>query len=342
MKLINQQTCFTVHSSFEGYAALGIGTTGMAGSDMYIGYANTTNGVTVANMRSAGTTTPRPIGQVTSIPLLEPRPSFAKLSFSFCKSNANTKSYIYAMESSKPTGSINTANAGIVFHTGPYGSFTVDLAQDTGTVTPTTSSTGGSILKPTGGFTLERVYQIHGILMFLAWCVSPFIGIFIARHLKSALGHNWFRLHVFFMGFGSGLLTILGFILIFLYKTPPHFDAKETIKKSHVLMGLIITIVTIIQIILGIVSDKMFDEKRSEIPIWDKLHWWVGRLVFLGGIVNCYLGILVMDTSFPMGMVPKIVFFVVIGLGFGSMIFGQTRYGQDNHVQDNQASQSTL
>jgi hypothetical protein len=341
MKIVSQQTCFTVHSALDGYAAIGIGTQEMRGSDMYIGWANTTGGVTISNMRATGRTAPTPVGLTRSIALLEPRPAFSKLSFSFCKANANTNNYIYATESSKPRGNLNSANPTISFHSGGYGAFNVDLAASSGSGGGVSSgNNAGPILRPSGSLTLESIYGIHGLIMFFAWCISPFLGIFIARHMKSRLGHRWYILHVFFMGIVTGLGTIAGFVLVLLFRPPPHFTAIDIVERTHVLAGLIITIVMVIQIILGIMSDKLFDEKRTSIPWWDKMHWWLGRLTFLVAIVNSYLGLLAFEASFGLAFVYKIIFYVVIALGFISLVFGQLKFGQDNHVADDKGSSS--
>jgi hypothetical protein len=329
-----------VHSALDGYAAIGIGTQQMRGSDMYIGWANTTGGVTIANMRASGRTAPTPVGLTRSIPLLEPRPGFSKLSFSFCKANANTNDYIYASESSKPRGNVNSANPSISFHTGGYGAFNVDLAAEASGAGGGVSAgnSGGPILRPSGSLTLETIYAIHGLIMFIAWCVSPFLGIFIARHMKSRMGHRWYILHVFFMGVVTGLGTIAAFVLIVLFRSAPHFTAVDLIERTHVLAGLVITIAMVIQIILGILSDKLFDEQRTSIPWWDKLHWWLGRLTFLVAIVNCYLGIIAFEASYGMPLLYKIIFYAVVALGFVGLIFGQVKFGQDNHVADEKAS----
>jgi hypothetical protein len=41
----------------------------------------------------------------------------------------------------------------------------------------------------------------------------------------------------------------------------------------------------------GFVIDKYFDPARTEVPISDKVHWWLGRTLLLAGIVNCLLGL---------------------------------------------------
>jgi hypothetical protein len=262
MKIINEQSCFTVHSKFAGYAGIGIGTQTMKGSDMYIGYQNSTGGVTIANMKGTGHVAPTPVGLVTSIPLLETKPAFSKLSFSFCKVNANSSNYIYAAETEKPTGNVNSQSVSLEFHTGVFDSFVLDLAGST-TVAP---SGNGAILQTNSKFTKEDVYKLHGALMLFAWSISPFIGIFIARFMKTKLGHNWYRLHVFFMGAGTFLVSFVSFILIVLYRSPPHFVGDESITTTHIMMGLLLTILVLFQVILGYISDAMFSEKRKFIP----------------------------------------------------------------------------
>jgi hypothetical protein len=45
------------------------------------------------------------------------------------------------------------------------------------------------------------------------------------------------------------------------------------------------------EIILGVVIDKLFDPRRSSVPFHDKLHWYAGRLLLIGGITNAGFGL---------------------------------------------------
>ncbi|KAJ3036655.1 hypothetical protein HDV00_002479 [Rhizophlyctis rosea] len=83
------------------------------------------------------------------------------------------------------------------------------------------------------------------------------------------------------------VFTTISFILITLYVTPPHFERSG----GHRPIGLLILIGMYIQVALGYFINYMFDINRTSIPWWDKLHWWLGRGLFLLAVINIYLGL---------------------------------------------------
>ena len=334
------ETCFNVHSAYDGWTAIGFSSSGMRNAEIYAGWKNTTGGYTVASLQS-GNNKIQPGKQsqqvAKAVPLFDlPIPSFAKFSFAFCKpagsgiSISPNQGYIYATCTAAPTGSINTADANFDYHDGPRNSFQYDFTNTNGGSTDPGASVGGPILNPNQSFTIKSVYLLHGALMWIAWIVSPFIGIFIARYMKSKLGHNWYRLHVFFMGFCTILFTLGGFVLIFLYQQPPHFQGS-----THVILGLAVTIVSVLQGILGFISNYTFDPERTSVPWVDIAHWWVGRFLFVAAIVNVYLGVLIYENNgFEVVLAAKIGHFVILAIGVLVMAWGQFKYGADIHVKN--------
>ena len=332
------ETCFTVHSFYQGWTAIGFSTQGMLNAEIYASWTNSTGGYTVASLQTGGVRI-KPTQQVTqvarAVPVFDlPAPSFAKFSFAFCKPSGTgasitaSQSYILAASTRAPTNAIDTADANFDVHNGPSQSFKVDFTkQGNGSPGGTVS---GPILTPSNSFPLQAVYVLHGILMWIAWIVSPFIGIFIARFMKSKLGHTWYTLHRLFMGVSTILFTVAAFVLILLYKRPPHFQGS-----FHFLLGLLVTIGCILQGVLGYISNATFDPERASVPLVDFAHWWLGRLLFIAGIVNVYLGILIYEENgFTVSLFVKVIHFVVLGAGFALMAFGQWKYGQDLHVKN--------
>jgi hypothetical protein len=317
----------------------------MVGADMYIGWRNSTGGVTIGRGSASGHVEPRISALVPAEPLLESAPSFSKLSFSFCTPEVKTVRYIYAGEPSPPGGNLDSRAVSIPFHSGSYGSFDLDLKAEAGDPVPSPSvpdnrNRASPILRPSSSFTLQNVYALHGILMFVAWCVSPFFGIFVARHLKVKWGHNWFRIHIFTLAFVTGGLSIAGFLLAFLYRTPPHFIGSSAMETSHVILGLIVMIGLFFQFFLGFLSDKLFSSKRTDVPWWDKAHWYIGRVLTLVAVTTSYLGVALYDSSYGVSLGYKIGFFAVIGLGLAALIAGQIIYGQVSHTVPRDEAQS--
>ncbi|KAJ3269837.1 hypothetical protein HDV01_000885 [Terramyces sp. JEL0728] len=335
-------TCFTIHSSYSGWSAIGTGSTRMKGADMYIGWKNSTGGVTVGNFQGTGHSQPslNSVQNHQVVALLDPKPSWSQQSFSFCRpttinaqSLSSSSGYIYAASSSAPSGNLDSTKVSLQQHDS-NGNFQADFS--TSNVPVVAGGSGGDdkpILTPSSSFPFQSIVITHGVMMFIAWAVSPFIGIYIARYMKSTLGHTWYILHVFFMSVLTGAATLVSFILIFLYSSD-RFSTDESIGNAHEKLGLVVVLGMIVQIILGYVSNAKFDANRVGIPWWDKAHWWVGRSMFLLGIVNVYLGIKFYGESYPLSPLVIPVFWIVIAAGIGMMVYGQVTKGQDNHVKE--------
>ncbi|KAJ3320483.1 hypothetical protein HDV06_005212, partial [Boothiomyces sp. JEL0866] len=336
-------TCFTIHSAFGGWNAIGVGSTRMKGSDMYIGWANSTGGITVGNYEGTGHSQPslNSAQNHQVVPLMDPQPSWSQQSFSFCRPTTvaggqpitPTAGYIYGASGSAPSGNLDSAKVSLQQHD-TKGAFQPDFSTSN---TPVVTNSGGNtdddqpILKPSPSFPFQSIVITHGVLMFIAWAVSPFIGIYIARFMKSALGHTWYILHVFFMSVLTGAATLVSFVLIFLYSSD-RFSTDESVGNAHEKLGLVVVLAVIIQVILGYVSNAKFDPNRPSIPWWDKAHWWVGRSLFLLGLVNVYLGIKFYGESYRLAGWVLPVFWLSVALGIAMMVYGQATKGQDNHV----------
>ncbi|KAJ3192949.1 DOMON domain-containing protein frrs1L [Irineochytrium annulatum] len=350
-------TTYTVNSAAPGWAGLGAGTTTMSGGDVAIGYANTSGGVSLyaATTYQYGVRLNRKSAW-TQLPLSGTPPSWARISFTASRPNAlpagnsgqsvnpspAKTGYIFAYSSRAPSGS-SPASLSVPQHDFSS-SFTGDLSAPSGGGNNSTGGNGTdpnplvvtsaqpSRLLPLGPLgTDDRASVVHGALMFVAWCVSPFLGIFVARFLKDLLGVWWFRIHVFLMLVVTGSLTIAGFLVKFLTRLPPHF------RSPHEQIGLAIVCGLVVQVIMGFVSNALWSPGRMGVPWWDKAHWWLGRGLFLLGIVNVYLGMYRYNDVSIYGVSTAVVILcsVWIGLGFVAMVIGQVRFGQVHHVQGN-------
>ena len=90
-------------------------------------------------------------------------------------------------------------------------------------------------------------------------------------------------------------------------------------------------IIVTLQLISGVVIDKLFDPTRVKTPLTDKLHWWGGRISVLFGIVNTFLGLVLYNALFTASASSVYIILVsiwtVIVVGFFAIaqrIFGQT------------------
>jgi hypothetical protein len=176
---------------------------------------------------------------------------------------------------------------------------------------------------------VEDDYQffvhIHGILMLCAWSIAPFCGIFVARYLKGVLGVWWYRIHVFLMMFVTGFLTFGAFALIYSHSYTPLLSTGV-----HGKLGLSIVMIMCFQITLGFICDALWSPERKTVPWYDKLHWWVGRIVTLLGLINIYFGIQLYTKIFEEPLSITYTYWISMVLGIGFLIFGQTKFGNDS------------
>jgi hypothetical protein len=333
---------FTIHSAAQGWAGFGIGAS-MANADMYVGWRNSTGGYVISRRSPQGYSTPsvNPQSQGLSVvPLSVPAPPWARLAFSFKKpldsSITPNSQYIFAyadgraMQPDSPASNFPKHSSvgkiqGVNF-------LSVLATNSTG------ESTKSEQTKPiidTDAKSYKLIIQAHGILMFIAWAVAPFLGIFIARYLKDLLGVWWYRLHLFVMLGVTGLFTLASFTLMVLYMQGRHLGVvlpEGFAGNSHTRLGLVVTLITVIQVILGFVSNALWTPTRTSVPWWDKVHWWIGRLVFLFGLMNTYTGLYLYVERYEAGPAILISFWIIVGLGLGGLVYGEWKFGQVNHV----------
>ncbi|KAJ3268215.1 hypothetical protein HDV01_003266, partial [Terramyces sp. JEL0728] len=311
----------------------------MKGADMYIGWTNSTGGVTVGNFIGTGHSQPalNSVQNHQVVALMDPKPTWSQLSFSFCRPttlSANGQSvtpnagFIYAGSGSAPSGNLNDSKDISLVQHDINSVFQPDFSSSN---VPVETNSGGSvgskpILTASSSFPFQSIIITHGVLMFIAWTLSPFIGIYIARYLKSSLGHAWYILHVFFMAVLTGAATLVSFVLIFLYSAD-RFGTDESVGNAHEKLGLVVVIAVIIQIILGYISNAKFEPSRPAIPWWDKAHWWVGRGLFLLGLVNVYLGIKFYGENYNLAAWVFPVYWAVVALGIAMIVYGQLTKG---------------
>ncbi|CAG8562053.1 9370_t:CDS:2 [Paraglomus occultum] len=131
----------------------------------------------------------------------------------------------------------------------------------------------------------DKYLTIHAIFMLLAWAVATPLAIFIARFGKKALPNSWFRLHWGIQAFVTTICVILGFTFAVLAMGGLQHE------HAHHKLGYVIIIGFIAQLGLGVFHHVMFDKRREYVPIWTKVHWWVGRLLFILVLIQIELGL---------------------------------------------------
>jgi hypothetical protein len=342
-------TCFRIVSSALGWVSLGVGSEIMKGADIYITWLNSSSLPQVFRLKGAGHFKPVQ-NSILQHQVVQKKenvsqniPSWANLDVSFCRpthvSSGGSHSiekdsrYIYAYSDVAPTRDIDYPSANFKFHK-VWGAFSFDF---------TTAQPSVPVILPAPALSFESIAAIHGVLMWIAWIVCPLVGIFIARYCKNYLGHKWYLLHLGIMGILTGLLSTGAFLLIFSAMKAPHFSRSSLLENSHIKFGLVIFILMFVQIGLGFLSNYLFDEKRTAVPIQDRLHWVLGRLLTLGGIINVTMGLILFRTKgFNLPIVFDVVHYSVLLLGGFGFMYGEIFLGQSHHKEVEDGEQEPL
>ena len=300
---------------------MGLGTA-MATAHLYVGWTNSTGGYTVAScpptlghaMPAAASTQ-----DITVVALAVAAPLWAKTSFSFARKTVQSSSsvlqtsqWIYAASSTPPrnqdlvTATFDQHDDDCVGQLGKVDFLTISASP------PLAISTQSSILPLPARLTYYQLVLLHAALMFVAWGVAPFVGIYIARHLKH-IGHRWYVLHLLVFILVTLSFSIVGFLAILLFRPlNTHFNTP------HQKLGIAIFCIMFLQIVLGFVINKLYTPQRTRVPWYDLTHRWMGRLVVCAGLANIVLGLMEFREKYGLGNEVYLMFAVwlVVVLGF--------------------------
>ncbi|KAJ3319959.1 hypothetical protein HDV06_005777 [Boothiomyces sp. JEL0866] len=342
----------TLHGSYNGWVGLGTSTS-MSGSAMIVAWKNSKGGYTVSDRISQSESLPQPSTQTYSVvvDLRVNAPSWAKLAVTIKRPlSTNDITYktdtqfIYALSGSAPSNPDDPSSSFDIHDKfGKLGNLDFTTYHSG---TGNANGGGNAILTLPDGVEYSTVIRIHGYVMLYAWIFCPFIGVFIARYLKDYFGVWWFRLHVLIMVCGCALGSVSAVLLIFLFKTGPHFSSSPSL---HPILGLLVTIAMVCQVILGIVSDKLFSMERTVIPWWDKAHWYLGRGSVIAALITIITGIVYSDYFASYALALPVLFALLLAGGIGLFVYGETKIGQIrrlsliiDHMKDNSSEEGIV
>ncbi|KAI8615911.1 hypothetical protein BC830DRAFT_1168229 [Chytriomyces sp. MP71] len=291
---VDQLVTFTMFTSYLGWMGLGTGFE-MDGSIMFVAWQNTQDAMVVSQRTATGHNQPLSVPGPSSIPFtILPNPpssvyipASAAMSVSFSISSTtpivsltNPSSFIWAVSNSRPTKP-NDPTSNFAQHD-LKGVFTLDASALEST------SLFGNAAVTSGNLQLQ---QAHGALMFFAWGVVVPLFIFIARYMKVRLGQTWYLLHLDGMLYGLGGLTIAGLVCIELQI--PAGQSRFTQSGAHGIIGLLLCFVALpLQCALGFVCNLLFRADRVQVPWWDRVHHWCGRVTLILALVQMQLGLI--------------------------------------------------
>ncbi|KAI9218043.1 hypothetical protein BC828DRAFT_232744 [Blastocladiella britannica] len=179
--------------------------------------------------------------------------------------------------------------------------------------------------QPTTWISRDLALQLHVWSMSIAWSFLSFAAVFTARFLKHRLPTTWFNFHRVLFTLVL-VLTALGMTMILTTA-----DAGTPMFSSvHGKLGLAVALATPLQVVLGIVIDKLFDPARVKVPARDKLHWFAGYFVAIAGPINAILGL----NLFAGGLdfIWLAINLMVIGGWIGAFVVAQLVIGQKHEA----------
>ncbi|KAJ3245665.1 hypothetical protein HDU77_009288 [Chytriomyces hyalinus] len=130
----------------------------------------------------------------------------------------------------------------------------------------------------------DAMIKAHGVLMFIAWAVLCPLGIIAARYYKkTSRGEgSWKCVHIGLL-VACMLLTAIAFGLSVAATHEQHFSFAN--EGWHPVLGLAMLALLVLQLAFGSASLLMTH------PLIRQAHHWIGRTLFLLGLVTVPLGI---------------------------------------------------
>ena len=136
---------------------------------------------------------------------------------------------------------------------------------------------------------IKTLYTLHALLQGTSFLILFPIGIIIAL-IKSYIGPNWFILHIIFQSLGVfcifTAITLMAYAQ-YLKTQKPNYKkpAKNTPLSSHVIIGITIVSLIVLQLIWAIFLRHVIDRE-----IWKLIHIIFAILILTFGWINLYLG----------------------------------------------------
>jgi hypothetical protein len=308
--VFNNSIHFDVNSRSKGWIGLGIGSS-MNHAKIVMAY-KFHNKTSITLRTSNGHTLPT-VDTVQKLKILTPRPSFAP--------DVTHFSFAWPIDDMMaPMGNISMIYA---YKDTPVQNNTLLFHDHFGVIPSINFFSNGSFAEEVKNSTF-RYKRAHAILMFVSWYICPSIAVFLARFMKGSLGVWWFRLHFGLMS-TSLVMSTIAMILIFVAQ-------KVSFSGAHQYFGMTLFCLMFVQVFLGVFIDKLFNPYRLSIPWYDKIHWWLGRLLCILGIVTIFLGIPLLFTTID--YTPLMVGFgILVGITMIIFIVAEFKLGQVNMIE---------
>ena len=174
--------------------------------------------------------------------------------------------------------------------------------------------------------------QLHGYMMLVAWGLMPWVGMFVGRSMKKVLGKWWYATYAAISLLGVTVLSIAAVFILF-----SQSSSIIDLKSSHTMLGVAVTLSSILQMVLGFAHDALKSNNRKLTPLLQKIQPISGAIIFVLANVNIMLGLYRMsalDYMLPTTMIAVYAAFVFSG-------FTLCWYGHKTAVTDIRNSMSS-
>lgn len=163
--------------------------------------------------------------------------------------------------------------------------------------------------------------RLHGILMGVSWAILLPLGPIFARVMQLSPKNRrnfWFKLHVICQSLGV-LLSTVGYA----YALASFSGGLNSAPHDHAKLGTVVVAMSWVQVLAALYRPA--PEPTTQRSLWVGLHWLVGRVAVLLGVVNVLIGIEVLglynDEDRKPWFIGFSVPFALICVVFGDFIF---------------------
>ncbi|KAJ3084287.1 hypothetical protein HDU99_002127 [Rhizoclosmatium hyalinum] len=337
-------TQFTIFTSVSGWFGFGLGASPgdqMGPADAMIAYQDpNSNTVKVSSFLTTGpgalTANAAKPWSLVDLNTTIPQPAWAPLAFSVVRPNTATgggalnvggfSNFIFAWASAKLT----IKSDGSMTMTAHGNNHTYVNA----TVNANSISGGPGIIALPSGVSRSTIALAHAALMIVAFVGIPPFAIFVAMFMREKFKYSWVALHMGLLIGGTGLLGIIGAVVMILFKPGAMFSS------FHHILGVVIIALMLIQFGLGAAARSSQDTRS----IMSQIHRYFGLiLTFIIVPIQLYLGFTEYNTVFgtaaPIWLIILPILFAVCGIstlvaGYFMFPYGEVSSGGAGYRDD--------
>ncbi|CAL8465580.1 g5116 [Coccomyxa elongata] len=140
------------------------------------------------------------------------------------------------------------------------------------------------------------MYQVHGWLMSIAWCVLAPAAIVLAYNFRNVPPSNmWFHAHRAIM-LVAYLMQLAG-VGVVIAVMPQYWEVYSRQVMIHISVGIALEILAGGQVLVAMV--KRPSQASRYRRAWNVAHVWTGRLLLILGIVLIFDGLLLYHSGQP-------------------------------------------